>query len=744
MGYSLSWKMYAEVSNETNQCTLQEITNEFNKDKPRIVAIDTETTGLNIIKDTPFLFIIAWKVNGINEGKTFVIEYNPMIVREILKLFSSCEYIIGANIKYDLHMLRNGGSPFPFEILNEKCSLTDVRILRRLTMESDANHQDERMALKQMAVKFIDANANADEKNIAELIRKQNLLHRNFLKSMLSPMNYKPVDVDNTIKDCRYGIEALPIEVRNIYEQWEKDYGRVTYKQIYQTNRFDMNKYAAMDGVFTIEVFLKLYETYLYDNKQSNNTLENVFKQENELIRIYYKQETIGFNINMGYLKQARINLAKYLIILEKELHILMGEKISENQHKELLRIYQTKYNIPKEFFINKKTGKETFDKGILNKLVKLEGDAGRVAKVITKLRRCRKWASTYVDGTYKEVLENGDGRLHPNSNQCGTVSGRISGNLQQQPKDPLYDLDGNEIFHPRKIIIPSGGDYEFLVLQDFDQMELRVQAHYTIQYNCIDNNLCKIFLPLDCYHTGTGELFNYNDPTIISKWGDKNSNGDSLWVDRQTNQPWVPIDPHGMHVESAFGYNKKHPDWKHLRNAAKTINFAVNYGSGLKGLLANETLEDYSQEIITKIYNSYKSNFKGVGEYQKIVNNYVSANLKISNMYGRIYKVSQSNLSYKCANYLVQGSCADLVKKCLIEIDKLFTTNHIQSRMLYTVHDEIIWELHRDEGWVIPLVENILNNTSSWCKIPLTCGTDLTHTNWSEKKDIKHYTGGN
>lgn len=744
MGYKLNWKMFAEVNQESRNCTLEEITTMYLQDNPQVVAIDTETTGLNITTDTPFLFIVAWKVTGATEGKTFVVGYEPTLVAEILKLFSTCKYIVGANIKYDLHMLRNGGSPFPFNILNDECSLTDVRILRRLTMESDANQQDERMALKQMSVKFIDANANADEKNIAELIRKQNLVNRNVLKTMLAPTKFKPTDVDNIIKDCRYGIEALTPEVREIYEAWLKDYGKPTYKQIHNTNKFDMNRYAAFDGVFTIEVFLVLFDQYLFDNKNSNNTLENVFKQENELIRIYYKQETVGFKVNLDYLKTSRINLAKYLITLEKELHILLGESLSENQHKELLRVFQTKYKVPKEFFINKKTNKETFDKSILTKLIKLEGEAGRVAKIITKLRRCRKWASTYVDSTYKEVLENGDGRLHPNSNQCGTISGRISGNMQQQPKDPLYDLDGNEIFHPRKIIIPSGGDYELLVLQDFDQMELRVQAHYTIQYGCADLNLCKIFVPLGCYYKTTGEVYNYDNEALTSKWNDKDDEGNSLWIDNVTQEPWTPIDPHGMHVVSAFGLNKDHPDWKHLRQAAKTINFAVNYGSGLKGLLTNDILEDYSQEIITKIFNSYKANFKGVTAYQNIVNKYVEKNLKISNMYGRIYKVSNSSLSYKCANYLVQGSCADLVKRCLIDIDRLFVNNNLKSRVLYTVHDELIWELHREEGWVIPLVENILNSTGKWCKIPLTCGTDLTHTNWAEKKDIKNYIGGN
>lgn len=753
MAYSLNWQAFAQTNEATHKPTWEQLKQEFINDNPKIVAIDTETTGLNIVKDKPFLFIIAWKVNHTNAGKVFVLDYEPNEVAQVLKLFATCEYIIGANIKYDLHMLRNGGSEFPFEILNDKCSLTDVRILRRLTMEADANSQDERMALKQMACKFIDANANVNEMNIKDLLKQINTTNRKVLKSMLTPLGYTPKDVEETISDCRFGIETLPLNIQAIYLSWQQNYGEATYYDVYKQHPFAMNAYAIYDGIYTIEVFLYLFHAYDIENQKSNNTLQNIFNQENKLIRLYYNQEKIGLKVDLDYLRQSKQRVNTHLRILESELHRLLGAEISENQHKELLAIFKNKFKVNSEIFLklDKKEKiasgetkyKETFDKNVLKKLIALGGEAGETALFITKLRRVRKWLSTYIDGIYKEVLENRDGRFHPQSNQVGAVSGRITSNMQQMPKDALLDLDGNELFHPRKIVIPSGNDYPFLVLQDFDQMELRVQAHYTIQFNCTDRNMCKIFIPLECRNKNNYELFDFNNPNHIQHYLDKDENGDSVWIDCITNQPWVPIDPHGMHVVSAFGYDKSHPDFKHLRSAAKTINFAVNYGSGLKGLLENDLLEEYPKETIEKIYNAYKANFKGVTKYQQIVDSQIKRFGKIPNIYGRVYKLNNTNQGYKCANYLVQGSCADLVKNCLIKIDEFLTTNNLKSRMLYTIHDEIIWELHKDEGWIISYIENILNSTSSWCKIPLTCGTDLTHTNWAEKKDISNYIGG-
>lgn len=361
---------------------------------------------------------------------------------------------------------------------------------------------------------------------------------------------------------------------------------------------------------------------------------------------------------------------------------------------------------------------------------------------MIQLLRKCRKWLSTYVDGFYKEVLENKDGRFHPTIKSTGTISGRISSNLQQQPKDSLLDTNGNELFSPRKAFIPSGNGYSYLVFQDFDAMELRVQAHYTIMYGCLDENMCKMFIPYKCFNKITNEMFDYKNINHINTYNQKDENGKSVWVDNITKKEWEPIDPHGLNVKVAFGIDETHKDFKKLRQASKMINFASNYGSGLNGLLSNAMLEEYDQEIIKKIYYTYNNNFIGVKQYQKIVQNSINTYGYVANMYGRIYRVKESSSAYKCANYLVQGSCADLVKQCLINIDKFLKTNNLKSRVLYSIHDEVIWEVSDDEGWVIKYLEAILNKTAQWCSIPLTCGTDLSNTNWKQKKDIKEILG--
>jgi hypothetical protein len=81
---------------------------------------------------------------------------------------------------------------------------------------------------------------------------------------------------------------------------------------------------------------------------------------------------------------------------------------------------------------------------------------------------------STYIDGVLNKVKDvNGEWRLYTSVNNNGTVSGRVTSDLQQMPKkavtelddeeellldDPLRDDNDTELFHPRKFVKASTG----------------------------------------------------------------------------------------------------------------------------------------------------------------------------------------------------------------------------------------------------------------------------------------------
>ena len=135
-----------------------------------------------------------------------------------------------------------------------------------------------------------------------------------------------------------------------------------------------------------------------------------------------------------------------------------------------LLKLFNERFEIS-EF--------QNLDKSVLKKIYnKYQGKPKRATDIIMKLRSYEKWYSTYI----VRLLENSkhDGKIYTTINTAGAVSGRVSCDMQQFPKKPLKDEEGNELFHPRKaFIVPK--DYQNITYIDYDQVELKVQAFYTI-----------------------------------------------------------------------------------------------------------------------------------------------------------------------------------------------------------------------------------------------------------------------
>lgn len=743
----LHWEQYYRFSDDHKPIDFITLQTHFQIDKPKLIAIDTETTGLNIVKDKPFLLVIAYKVHKKPLGKVFVIDWDKEFVEKFYKLITlnQFDFLVGANLKYDLHMLRNGGAEFPFNILNHKQSLTDIRILARLLLPADSSKVESVLSLKKLAQKWVNSNANGDETIIKDLKKKESTLFRNLINEQLKVYDYSLAKVRPFYKDVELNREDLPLEIRTIYEGSKKE---ATYLDVFNKYPYEMNKYAAADGIYTIEVFLALYSQF-ENLATKNTTIWNIFKQENELIRLYYNQEYLGFNVDLNYLYSSLERTKQYLKKLRSELIMLVQQEVTENQHKVLINIFKQKFNVSSDIFItisNQDSKKESLDITILKRIMGLKESnfyAAKVAEIVFTLRKLTKWTSTYIQGVIDEVNENGDNRFHPVTDSQGTTSGRISSNLQQQPREALKDQEGNELFHPRKAFIPSGNEFPFLVLQDFDQMELRVQAHYTKVIGTPDKNLFQMFVPFECFHKEKQVLYDLENPTHREHINDVDSQGNSLWINAHTNKPWTSIDPHGMHVRTSFNIDETHKDWKHFRSASKMVNFACIYGAGLNTLLNNEDLLEFGKDNITKIYQSFKNNFPGITNYQKFVSHTIENDKQLANVYGRLYKFNNTRFGYKVGNYLIQGSCADLVKSSLLKIDNYLKENNLKSRVLYTIHDEILWEVHQSEGWVIKEIENILNKVSDWSYVPLTLGTEITYTNWADKKPIEKVING-
>ena len=84
--------------------------------------------------------------------------------------------------------------------------------------------------------------------------------------------------------------------------------------------------------------------------------------------------------------------------------------------------------------------------------------------------------------------------------------------------------------------------------------------------------------------------------------------------------------------------------------------------------------------------------------------------------------------------NTPIQGTCDDIMKKAMVEIYSSFKENNIQSKMLLQVHDELIFDVKKEEkDQVIAIVKDKMENAIK-LDVPIKVSSDLG-TNWYDTK---------
>lgn len=534
---------------------------------------DTETTGLNFMKDIPFLVIFGFGKNIYYWEATFKEATYAMfdIVRQHKKK------LFAHNAKYDYHMMINGGTKIPDDI-----HLSDTITMFRLISSCDDEHAS--MRLEKLGEKYVDPDAK-----FASDIIKEHLMKLKAERKKAVCNNYKLLTGSKSYTEA-WNTFTKRVNFITEYHEAFNDYKEPTYYDVFKAKRQLVIDYAIDDVIIMLEFLKKA--GYIYANKYK--TLDGhidmrTLEREDRLIRPIANMERNGFKVDVDYLISSHYKILEFDKKLYERLHELTGEDWNVGQHQKI-----------KDFFLNKYSIKlEKSDKKAIKDLSHHENkEIAEIAKLILKLRTVSKWLSTYIDGVLNKVTEvDGCYKLFTSVNNNGAVSGRVSSDLQQMPKyainetddetnellldKSLNDDEGNELFHPRKMIIPSEG-YKLYFL-DFSQMELRIQAFYTIITGNLDYHLCKAYMPYDCVNSVTGETFDYRNKEHIRNWG-LEKDGKSVWIDNETHEPWVPTDLHTKTTLAAFPEFKDKTDTKEFkkkwRYMGKSTNFAENdYG---------------------------------------------------------------------------------------------------------------------------------------------------------------------
>lgn len=713
------------------------------KGKGAIVFFDTETTGLNIKYDLPFL--LPWGFLSPDNKTAYiycvdrdenqhVFEQTAMAIIELAKDVALC----GHNIKYDLHMLNNININTPDEI-----HYMDTMILIRLAHDAlTPENGGPPLGLKEYATKYIDRSAKDNEHLVKEERKAIAKQYNKLLKDILYKVDRKWTlkYINDYFKDVLNSVDTLDNSIHDAYIKWLKDIpqeisGNMTTGKVESNdipynllNREQVTKYAMYDIVWTMEVYLQCRPAIAAREN------EEALRREECMIPALVRMESCGFQIDGEYVREVTKTLAEYLRQQRKALADLVGP-VGVNANAKIKEILINKYGLSVPG-----TGKEDLNR-IYDEIKHKDpnSEVVRFIGLVQELRTLEKWYSTYLLRFIRE-MDLGHKRIYTQINQVGTVSGRVTSDFQQFPKYGINKEDGTPLFHPRKMIVKSDG-YKGIAYLDYSQVELRLQALYTILVGAPDLNLCRAYMPYQCYRIvddgdigcGLGqyhfEEFDYKNPVHI-----KHAYDWKWYLKEDTSKEWTATDVHAATTSVAFpDIDTKSDEFKKLRGkVGKRVNFAKNYGAQFNRIKV--MFPDYDDETIHKIDDAYYKAFPGVKKYHEYCYEMVKLQPYVSNLFGvKYYGLS----GHKLINCLVQGSGAYLLKERIKEVDEYIQSNNLKSRMQMQIHDEISYEIYPGEEKHVQEFKRIMQKFEG-SYVPIVADLEFTTTNWADKEECE------
>ncbi|MCK5541488.1 MAG: DNA polymerase I [Desulfobacterales bacterium] len=430
--------------------------------------------------------------------------------------------------------------------------------------------------------------------------------------------------------------------------------------------------YASEDA----DITFMAYEKLLQDIKDFN-LYDLMTKIEIPLVPVLAAMEMEGIKIDREQLNTLSKVFKQEIDILEQEIYSLSGQIFNINSSQQLGEILFEKLNLP----VIKKTKKTKGYSTDVEVLTALSQKHELPAKVL-RYRTLGKLKTTYVDALSKIANPETD-RVHTSFNQTITATGRLSSSNPNLQNIPIRTEEGKKI---REAFIPKQG-FSF-VSADYSQIELRILAHCAN-----DEILIKAFQNNEDIHTRTAmEVFD-----VISEF--------------VTND---------------------------LRSQAKAINFGIVYGMSAYGL--SKEL-DISRKMAQNYIDNYFARYAGVKRFIDSTIKEAEKNLEVETLLGRKRKVSEinsSNINVKkfaqrvAINMPIQGSAADLIKLAMIEMSKAISSNNLKSKILLSVHDEIIFEVPANEEEALTkLAKHVMENLFS-LKVPLVVNIG-SGNNWAQ-----------
>ena len=166
-------------------------------------------------------------------------------------------------------------------------------------------------------------------------------------------------------------------------------------------------------------------------------------------------------------------------------------------------------------------------------------------------------------------------------------------------------------------------------------------------------------------------------------------------------------------------------------RNQAKTINFGLLYGMGVRKLAKSLGIT-YKEALELK--QLYFDKLPKVEQFILGVSQSARARRFVINWFGfRNYCLSR-DYAYKMPNALIQGGCGQIIRVATVRLDEYITKNRLRSHMAAQVHDEILFQVHKSELHHIAEFKRIMEGVYQPRRgMALTCSVDHSEKSWAK-----------
>jgi DNA polymerase I len=398
---------------------------------------------------------------------------------------------------------------------------------------------------------------------------------------------------------------------------------------------------------------------------------------EHPLIPVLAAMEQVGVKVDLDYLTGMAEELDERISALENECYELAGERLNLGSPQQLRALLYDKLGL--KTTRRTKTGLSTDARA----LTQLKDQHPFVGKLL-EYRELAKLKNTYVDAL-PPLVDARDGRIHTTYDQTATATGRLSSIDPNLQNIPVRTEIGRKI---RRAFVPSEGTT--LMSVDYSQIELRVMAHLS------------------------------EDPILVEVFRNRE-------------------DVHAVTAARLFGVDAEKTDVGQ-RSVAKMVNYGLTYGMAAPGLA--ERLNVPVSEAET-VMDSYMEQFGGVAEFLDQIVTQAYADGFTTTMFGRrryLPELGSGNPRVRAIgerqalNAPMQGSAADIMKLAMISVDRALRAEALQTRMILTVHDELVFEVPRgEEEKAATLAEREMTGVCEM-KVPLEVDVSFGD-NWADAK---------